>query len=120
MSATGKNTQSSTTSSFISALVVAGITVGAFTALWLVLHGRRNLKRVYQARTELAPVSKRPPELPSGLVAFWRTVFKTPDTEIIVANGVDAYLFARFLRVFGVEMLVPYFLLTFIILIPVS
>jgi hypothetical protein len=120
MSATGKDTSTSTTSSFVSALVVAGITIGVLTALWLALHSRQNLRRVYQPRTLLAPESKKPSELPSGPIPFWKTVFALPDTEIIVANGVDAYLFLRFLKVFGLFMLVPYFLLTFIILIPLQ
>jgi hypothetical protein len=120
MSATGKNTQASSTPSFISALVVAGITVGALTVFWLVLHGRRNLNRVYQPRVDLAPKAKRPMPIPSGILPFWRTVFAAPDTEIIVANGVDAYLFVRFLKVFGLYMLVPYFILTFAVCIPLS
>ncbi|ORY30595.1 hypothetical protein BCR39DRAFT_529076 [Naematelia encephala] len=120
MSATGKNPSSSTTPSFISALVVAGITVGVFTSLWLVLHSRRNLRRVYQPRVELAPESKRPEPLPSGVVSHWRTVFMQPDADIIIANGLDAYFFVRFLKVFGLQMLLPYFLLSCIILIPVS
>jgi len=118
MSATGKDTSTSTTSSFVSALVVACVTVGALSLLWLVLHSRHNLRRVYQPRTILAPESKRPNGLPDGPLPFWKTVFSVPDTEIIVANGVDAYFFLRFIRVFGLYMLVPYFLLTFIILIP--
>jgi hypothetical protein len=120
MSATGKDTSTSTTSSFVSALVVALITVGAFSALWIVLHGKANLRRVYQPRAILAPESKRPQELPGGPLPFWKTVFSLPDKEIIVANGVDAYLFLRFIKVFGLFMLLPYFLLTFIILIPLQ
>ncbi|WWD18719.1 hypothetical protein CI109_103173 [Kwoniella shandongensis] len=120
MSATGKDTNASSTPSFISALVVAGITVGAFTAIWLILHGRKTLRRVYQPRIELAPESKRPQALPSGVVPFWRTIFSTPDRDIIVANGLDAYFFVRFLKVFGLQMLVPYVFLTFVVCIPLS
>jgi calcium permeable stress-gated cation channel len=120
MSATGKDTNASTTPSFISALVVAAITVGAFTTVWLVLHSRKNLRRVFQPRVELAPESKRPQPLPDNLVGFWKGVFGTPDQDVIVANGLDAYFFVRFLKVFGMQMLVPYFLLTFIICIPLA
>ncbi|KAK8858828.1 hypothetical protein IAR55_003058 [Kwoniella newhampshirensis] len=120
MSATGKDTNTATTGSFVSALVVAGITVGAFTTVWLLLHGRGTLKRVYQPRVDLAPESKRPQSLPTGVVPFWRTIFATPDKDVIVSNGLDAYFYVRFLKVFGLQMLVPYVFLTFVICIPLS
>lgn len=119
MSATGKTT-TSTTPSFIAALVTAGITVGVLTLVWLVLHGKDKYRSVYQPRVALAPPPKRPRQLPSGIGAFWGTVFRTPDAEVIVANGVDAYLFTRFLKVFGIYMLIPYALLSCIILIPIA
>jgi hypothetical protein len=117
---TGKDTQSATTPSFIAALVVAGITVGAFTTVWLALHRSKRLREVFQPRVDKAPRSKQPRPLPDGPLAFWRTVFNLPDKEIIVANGPDAYFFVRYLKIFGLYMLGPYFLLTFAILIPVS
>ncbi|KIR96993.1 hypothetical protein L804_05651 [Cryptococcus deuterogattii 2001/935-1] len=120
MSATNADVQSSTTGSFVAALVVAGITVGGFSALWLVLHGRKDLQRVFQPRTILPPEGKRPQPLPSGIIAFWKTLFKTPDQDIIVSNGPDAYFYVRFLKVFGLQMLIPYVILTCAILIPVS
>ena len=120
MSATGKNTNASSTPSFVSALVVAAITVGVFTSVWLVLHNRKNLRRVFQPRRELVPDSKKPPELPGGVLPFWKTVLGTPEKDIIVANGLDAYLFVRYLKVFGVQMLVPYVLLSIAICVPMS
>lgn len=120
MSNTNADTQSATTPSFIAALVTAGITVGAFTAVWLLLHRSKRLREVFQPRVEKAPVAKRPPLLPDGPLSFWRTVFRLPDQEILVANGPDAYFFVRYLKVFGLYMLAPYFFLTFVILIPVS
>ncbi|OCF37292.1 hypothetical protein I317_06862 [Kwoniella heveanensis CBS 569] len=120
MSATGKDTTTASTSSFVTALVVAGITVGAFTTLWVVLHSRKTLKRVFEPRVVLAPEGKRPTPLPSGIFAYWKTVFTTPDQDIIVSNGPDAYFFVRFLKVFGLEMLLPYWILTFVICVPVS
>jgi MFS superfamily sulfate permease-like transporter len=120
MSATGADTNASTTSSFVAALVVAGITVGVFTAIWLIMRNRAGLRKVFQPRVELAPESKRPEPLPKGLVPFWKAVFKTPDASIIAANGPDAYFFVRFIKVFGLYMLVPYFFLSFAICIPIS
>jgi hypothetical protein len=120
MSNTNADTNAATTPSFIAALVTAGITVGVFTGIWLFIHSRKELQNVFQPRTELAPEGKRPPKLPSNAISYWKTVFSVPDKEIIVANGVDAYLFIRFIKVFGLQMLVPYVVLTFAICIPIS
>jgi hypothetical protein len=120
MSNTNKDPSSATTPSFIAALVVAGITVGAFTTVWMVLHRSKRLREVFQPRVDKAPASKQPPALPDGPLAFWKTVWSLPDKELIVANGPDAYFFVRYLKVFGLYMLAPYFFLTFAILIPVS
>ncbi|WWC62853.1 uncharacterized protein I303_105451 [Kwoniella dejecticola CBS 10117] len=121
MSATGKDTSTASTSSFVTALVTAGITVGALTAVWLLLHKRAKLHRVFQPRSEFAPDGKKPPALPSGIFTFWKTVlFTTPDSDLLISNGPDAYFFLRFIKVFGLKMLLPYFLLTFVICIPAS
>lgn len=112
--------EASSTPSFVAALVTAAITVGAFTAAWLILHSRKELDQVIQPRTERAPKSKRPDPLPSGILGFWRKVFSVSDEQVVVANGLDAYFFLRFLRVFGLELLIPYIVLTFAICIPVS
>ncbi|WRT68034.1 uncharacterized protein IL334_005009 [Kwoniella shivajii] len=121
MSATGKNTNAASTSSFVTALVVAGITVGVLTSVWLILHSKGTLKRVFQPRALLAPDAKKPAALPSGIGAYWKTIlFQTPDTDLIVSNGPDAYFFLRFIKVFGLKMLLPYFLLSFVICIPAS
>ncbi|WVR06572.1 hypothetical protein IAU60_003604 [Kwoniella sp. DSM 27419] len=120
MSATNKDTNTATTESFIAALAVAGATVGGLTVLWLVLHGRKTLHNVFQPRVQLAPKGKRPEPLPSGVFAYWKTVFKTADQDIITYNGPDAYFFVRFLKVFGLEMLLPYWILTFAVCVPVS
>lgn len=88
--------------------------------LWIVLHGNKKLRRVYQPRTELAPEGKRPSELPDGIFAFWKRVLTTHDQDIIVANGLDAYFFLRFLKVFGIKLLLPYVFLTVVICIPVA
>lgn len=120
MSNTGKDTQSATTPSFVAAIITAAITVGVFTTVWLVLHSSKRLREVFQPRVDKAPKSKQPQELPDGPLAFWKTVFSLPDRAIIIANGPDAYFFVRYLKIFGLYMLAPYFFLTFVILIPVS
>jgi len=120
MSATNEDPQAATTPSFVAAAVVAGISLGAFTAVWLALHRSKRLEEVFQPRVEKAPLIKQPPRLPGGPLAFWKTVFSLPDKEIIVANGPDAYFFVRYLKIFGLYMMAPYVFLTCAILIPVS
>lgn len=120
MSATNEDPKASTTPSFISALVVAGVALGALTLVWTALHGVKSLREVFQPRVDKAPVVKRPQELPDAPLAFWRTVFKLPDHELIVANGPDAYFFVRYLKIFGLYMLLPYIVLTCAVCIPVS
>ena len=95
MSATGKDTTASSTPSFIAALVTGAIVVSVLTAVWVIFHGRQAMKKVFQPRLVLSPESKRPPPLPAGIVPFWRTVFKVPSEQIMVENGLDAYLFHR-------------------------
>lgn len=118
--ATGQDTQAATTPSFIAAIVTAAITVGALTTVWLVLHRSKRLREVFQPRVDKAPDAKKPQALPDSPLSFWRTVFKLPDYEIIVANGPDAYFFVRYLKIFGLYMLAPYVLLSCAVLIPVS
>ena len=58
--------------------------------------------------------------LPSGIFGFWGKVWSLPDAELIVANGPDAYFFVRFLKIFGWLMLLPYFILSFVVCIPLA
>ncbi len=104
----------------MAAAVVAVITVGAFTAVWLVLHAA-SLNQVFPAAMSTsAPESKRPDPLPSGIGAFWKTVLSTPDANIIASQGPDAYFFVRFLQGIRIQMLVPLLFLTFVVCIPLA
>ena len=120
MSATTADTSTSSTPQFVAALVVAAATVAGFTAAWMVLVRQKRFSAVFNPRGALAPEGKKPIPLPNNIVGFWRTIFSIPDTDIIIANGPDAYLFVRFLKVFGLEMLIPYLILTVAICIPIS
>ncbi|KAI5449824.1 phosphate metabolism protein 7 [Naganishia albida] len=119
MSATNKDTTTSTPQ-FLSALVTGAAVVGALSAVFFLLYRNPKLQRVYQARHELAPDEKRPAALPRGIVPWWKTILTSPDKLIIEQNGLDAYFFLRFIKIFGLFLLVPYFLLTWIVLMPVS
>lgn len=114
------NSQTATTGSFVAALVTGCITVGVCLLFWLVFHNRKSLIRVFQPRTYLAPKEKRPEVLPGQPISWWRRVFSLDDSEVLQANGPDAYFFLRYVKIFGFYMLVPYFVLTFAALLPAS
>ncbi|KZT52528.1 DUF221-domain-containing protein [Calocera cornea HHB12733] len=119
MSATNQDTSNSThsTSTFVSALVVGLIVAGVYLAVFFLLHAKN--KRIYQSRTLLAPEGKRPTELPNNPLKWFMGIIYEPDIRVFEMNGPDAYFFVRFCR-FMVMLLVPYWIVTWVILMPVS
>lgn len=106
-----------TTQSFVTALVtnaaILGVEVGAFTVL------KQRLGRIYTPRTYLPPPDKRSKELPPGLWRWIPATLRSPAEDIIHKNGLDAYLFLRFLKLlivlFGV-----FWVSTWIVLLPIE
>ncbi|KAG8889514.1 hypothetical protein FRB98_003988 [Tulasnella sp. 332] len=88
--------KSNSQNSFLSALATNGallaVQVGAFT----YLKGR--LHRVYTPRSFLPPPDKRAERLPAGPWKWLPALITSPTKDIIRKNGLDAYLFIRFLR----------------------
>lgn len=122
-SGTGVSAESATlatTPQFVTALVTGCITVGVCAVFWLVFHNRGSFRRVFQPRTELAAEGKRPEQLSKGTFAYWKQVFSHPDKEILAVNGPDSYFFVRYCKVFGLEMMVPYVILTFAACVPAA
>jgi hypothetical protein len=112
---------SSSTSSFVAAIVTACITVGGCVAFWLVFHGRKSLRRVYQPRTVLEPKTiSQFGQLPTQPIQWWHKIFTLDDKEVLYLNGPDAYFFLRFIKVFGLYLLVPYVFLTLVVCVPAS
>ncbi|KAG9089597.1 hypothetical protein FRC06_001468 [Ceratobasidium sp. 370] len=91
---------------FVTNIALLGIQVGAFVVL------KRRLSRIYSPRTELPPPHKRAVELPSGPWRWLPAVIFAPTEDIIRKNGLDAYLFIRFLRlmiwIFGLFTLISW------------
>lgn len=89
--------KSNSQNAFITALATNAaalvIQVGAFTYLKGKLH------RVYHPRSFLPPPEKRAEELPRGPWKWFVALVTSPTKDIIRKNGLDAYLFIRFLRV---------------------
>ncbi|KAL1413095.1 phosphate metabolism protein 7 [Vanrija albida] len=113
--------QSATTSQFTSALVTAAITVGVCLLFWLIFHSRKSLVRVFQPRTtDIKLAEERPETLPDNPVSWWRRVFSLDDFEVLELNGPDAYFFIRYIKVFGVYMLIPYTIIAIAALVPAT
>ncbi|KAF8606373.1 DUF221-domain-containing protein [Ceratobasidium sp. AG-I] len=91
---------------FVTNIALLAIQVGAFVVL------KNKLYRIYSPRTTLPPPNKRAVELPKGPWRWLPTVIFAPSEDIIRKNGLDAYLFIRFLRlmiiIFGVFTLISW------------
>ncbi|KAG9007929.1 hypothetical protein FRB93_006948 [Tulasnella sp. JGI-2019a] len=87
-------------SAFATNAVLLAVQVGAFT----FLKGR--LHRVYTPRSFLPPPNKRAEKLPPGPWKWLAALLTNNSKDLIRKNGLDAYLFIRFLRtliiIFGV------------------
>ncbi|KAK0441132.1 DUF221 family protein [Armillaria borealis] len=136
MSVTAEQASSnSTTKTFVTALVVNGgllvVEVGAFLIL------KQKLGRIYSPRTYLPPPefvekcficfpiadvvepSKRAEELPKG---FWRWVpalLMSPPEDIIHKNGLDSYMFLRFVKML-IWIFAVFTFVTMVTIVPVN
>ncbi|KIO24905.1 hypothetical protein M407DRAFT_15343 [Tulasnella calospora MUT 4182] len=87
------NSQNAFVTAFVTNAAALAVQVGAFTYLKGKLH------RVYSPRSFLPPPEKRAEKLPSGPWKWFIALVTSPTKDIIRKNGLDAYLFIRFLRV---------------------
>ncbi|KAG8922564.1 hypothetical protein FRC02_011782 [Tulasnella sp. 418] len=102
---------------FVTALVTNSAALVIQVAAFSWLKGR--LQRVYAPRSFLPPPEKRSEAIPPGPWKWFPALLTSPSTDIIPRNGLDAYLFIRFLRllmmIFGV-----FTLFTWPVLLPVD
>lgn len=98
---------------FVTNIILLGVQVGAFVIL------KNKLTRIYTPRTELPPPGKRAVELPSGPWRWIPAVIFAPSEEIIRKNGLDAYLYVRFLKLM-VWIYGAFTLISWPILLPVN
>ncbi|EJF57403.1 hypothetical protein DICSQDRAFT_183264 [Dichomitus squalens LYAD-421 SS1] len=113
--------QSASTATFVTALVfnaaVFGIELGIFTLV------RPFFPAIYQPRTYIPPKSQRVSSLTQNdktHILLWPyRVFWSDYEEIRTKNGMDAYFFVRFLRMFA-RILLPIWLISWIVLLPVT
>ncbi|KDR75323.1 hypothetical protein GALMADRAFT_226985 [Galerina marginata CBS 339.88] len=112
-----KALKNNSTTAFLTALAVNGglllLEVGAFLVL------KQRLWRIYSPRTVLPPPNKRAEELPSGPWKWIPALLTSPAEDIIHKNGLDAYMFLRFIRLLLIIFLV-FTISTFLIIVPVN
>ncbi|KAF5351925.1 hypothetical protein D9756_007456 [Leucocoprinus leucothites] len=106
---------SNTTSNFLTALVVNGALLGAEVGAFLIL--KQRLWRIYGPRTVLPPPDKRAPHFPAGMVNWLPALIRYPTEDIIHNNGLDAYMFLRYLKLL-MRIFLVFTLLTFAVIIP--
>ncbi|TFK74613.1 DUF221-domain-containing protein [Pluteus cervinus] len=115
MSINPDTVNSNSTKTFLTALVVNTglllVEVGAFLLL------KERLWRIYSPRTHLPPPQKRAQELPGGIWRWLPAVIKMPAKEIIHKNGLDAYMFLRFIKML-IKIFMVFTVLTFAVIIP--
>ncbi|KAH6914205.1 DUF221 family protein [Coprinopsis sp. MPI-PUGE-AT-0042] len=112
-----KAAQANSTNAFVTALVLnAGLLVAEVGA-FIILKSR--LQKVYTPRTYLPPPDKRATTLPSGPWKWLPALIFTPSQEIIQKNGLDAYMFLRFIKLL-IKIFLAFTVLTFAIIAPVD
>ncbi|GJJ07100.1 hypothetical protein Clacol_001300 [Clathrus columnatus] len=111
------NATSKTTQTFVTSLVTNTILLGVEVIAFSYL--KDNLSRVYTPRTYLPPPEKRAEELPPGRWRWILSVGFASSTDIINKNGLDAYLFLRFLRLM-IIIFSTFTVITWSIILPVD
>ncbi|KIP05884.1 hypothetical protein PHLGIDRAFT_119442 [Phlebiopsis gigantea 11061_1 CR5-6] len=88
-----KNTDSQT---FLTALVTNAAVLGIELVAFVFLKHR--LGRIYAPRTYLPPPDKRAVNLPNGWWKWLLAIVAVPTGDVLRKNGMDAYMFLRFIR----------------------
>ncbi|KAG7442520.1 DUF221-domain-containing protein [Guyanagaster necrorhizus] len=118
MSVTAEQASSkNTTKTFITALVVNGGLLAAEVGSFLIL--KQKLGRIYSPRTYLPPPDKRAQELPKGLWRWVPALIMSPPEDIIHKNGLDSYMFLRFVRML-IWIFAVFTFVTMVTIVPVN
>ncbi|KAL8677127.1 MAG: hypothetical protein Q9186_006419 [Xanthomendoza sp. 1 TL-2023] len=93
-------------SSFLSTLIPTAVLAFVFVSLFLLL--RRKFKRNYEPRTFLGSLrpQERSPALPNGLLNWFGTFAKVPDSFVLNHQSLDGFLLLRYLKVASATCLV--------------
>jgi len=104
------------TSTVISALILNAALFGVQISIFFLLRAR--FRVIYQPKTFLGPPDERSPPQDPSLFGWVMAFVKTPETTIMERQGLDAYMFIRFLWMM-IKIFVPIWALTWIVLMPV-
>ncbi|KAG0148858.1 hypothetical protein CROQUDRAFT_669563 [Cronartium quercuum f. sp. fusiforme G11] len=116
MSASQADAHSTSSQTFLSALILNSVICGVEILAFMLL--RRKFRKVYQPRSYLPPRGRRSEGLPSTFFGWIPAIIKADPEQIISKNGLDAYCFLRFLRLMGL-IFAPIFVLSWAVLLPV-
>ncbi|WVQ98507.1 hypothetical protein IAU59_005633 [Kwoniella sp. CBS 9459] len=117
MSNTNEDALSASTSSFVTSLAVNSAVAGGELVAFIIF--RRWIKAIYEPRTYIPPKDVQAPVLGRKMfLPLWQIIMADPE-EILHKNGVDPYVFVRFLIMMSKAM-IPIWLLSWLILLPVD
>ncbi|TIB78925.1 DUF221-domain-containing protein [Wallemia mellicola] len=117
MSTSAEEASSSNTSTFVAALVLNGAVAFAQVSAFCVL--RPKFPHIYEPRVTKPPVRHRASPLTKNIFTWAVEVFKAPYKPIARHNGLDSFMFIRFLRMI-IKMFVPMWLFSWALLFPVD
>ncbi|PPR03078.1 hypothetical protein CVT24_012391 [Panaeolus cyanescens] len=120
-----KARQNSTTTAFVTALAVNSALLAVEVGAFLVL--KQKLWRIYSPRTILPPPSyactlqknERAAQLPTGPWRWIVALVQAPLEDIIHKNGLDAYMFLRYIRLL-IIIFFGFTIATFLIVVPTN
>ncbi|EON66470.1 hypothetical protein W97_05568 [Coniosporium apollinis CBS 100218] len=105
---------------FVAAISTSFILFVVQVALFYVLRRpRTGLSYIYAPKTFLVTDRELVPSPPDGFVAWLKPIFRTPSKEFIEKNGLDAYMFLRFIRML-LRITVPLACIILPILLPIN
>jgi hypothetical protein len=105
-----------TSKTFVTAVVTNVALLSIEIAAFLILKAK--LGRIYSPRTYLPPPDKRAEPLPDGPWRWLPKLLSSPLDDVIHKNGLDAYMFLRFVRMMF-YIFVVFSFSTMLIMVPV-
>ncbi|KAK7039087.1 phosphate metabolism protein 7 [Paramarasmius palmivorus] len=111
------NNNSNSTKSFLTSLITNASLLAIEVSAFIIL--KQRLGRIYSPRTFLPPPDKRATPLSGSWWKWLPQTILTPSKDVIHKNGLDAYMFLRFMRVLA-KVFAVYTLVTFLVIVPVD
>ncbi|KZO95372.1 DUF221-domain-containing protein [Calocera viscosa TUFC12733] len=103
------------TPGFVTSLVLNAAVLGGELVVFTVV--RRHFRAIYEPRSYIPSPSKRSPPLSPSLLGWPLAIWNADPARIQQVNGLDAYVFVRFLRMMC-YMLLPMWIISWVVLMP--